>query len=69
MKSSFEEENLGALVDTKWDRSQQCALVAKANDVLLGCIRRNVASRWRVVILMLYSALEKPQGPVVDYSS
>lgn len=62
MESSFEEENLGALVGTKLGMRQQCALVEKkVNGVLLGWIRRSVASRWREVILPLYSALKKPQ--------
>ena len=37
--------------------SQQCALVAKAASSLLGCIEKSIASRLRLVILPLYSAL------------
>lgn len=37
--------------------SQQCVLVADNTKIILGCIRRSVFSRWREVILPLYSAL------------
>ncbi|CAM4661769.1 unnamed protein product [Lepidochelys olivacea] len=58
---STEERDLGVIVNHKLNMGQQCKTVAKKANIILGCVSRSVVSKTLEVILLLYSALIRPQ--------
>lgn len=54
-----QQRNLGVLVNSRLNASQQCALAAKKTNCILGCIKHSIASR-SIEVILLYLELVWP---------
>ncbi|CAM5119835.1 unnamed protein product [Natator depressus] len=55
-----EEKDLGILVDHRMTMSCQCDMAVKKANAVLGCIRQDISSRDKEVLVPLYKALVRP---------
>lgn len=60
-------EDLGILIDEKLNVNWQCVLAAWEANSTLGCIKRQVTSRAKEVIVALYFDLVKPRKWMHEY--
>ena len=60
LESRPAERDLGVLVESRLNVSQQCALAAKRANPILGCVKPSITSWSKEVIIPLYSALVWP---------